>query len=255
MSRKMMVVAMALVAGLVFGLGGGAWADVLDHFNNGILADGWTERESPAGTGWTASEAGTEMTVDDVGTPNGYHYITKPITDGAGDFTARMTISATSSNGGGGKFFLTLFKNSVYPADETLCVAWGGFSDAWGDRGFCSAGYINAWSCDNPWNTGYTWGAGTTVTVTRVGMGANNITMTWDGTRDGVPYFRSITGSSTDAVTGIGLLFGDVAGWAYGAAVTDLVEWTGTGNPVPEPAGLGLVGMALLALRRRRRAL
>ena len=71
---------------------------------------------------------------------------------------------------------------------------------------------------------------------------------------DGGYYNWGYTGITVDPTTGLIYIHGATGTTATGLVLRDISFRTAAAAPIPEPAGLGLVGLALIGLKRRRRS-
>jgi hypothetical protein len=177
---------------------------------------------------------------------------------GAGDtsFTASMTLDVTGT---------TAFDNEagwIIPNGNTAGFGQGNGTFGGGDMQFLAdpnSGFLGFFGGPGFWNSGFTYVAGTTVTMKmqyfQTGSTGNMIFSVTDGSSTSVSPLESWTGNLAGDLLGGYYQIGNggTAPGASGQAVYGNISIT---SVVPEPSTLALLGLGILPLARllRRRA-
>ena len=225
-----------LMAAVIFFATFQASADVFDHFNDGLLDPAW-EITFENATGWTYTESGTELVVDDIemitGPPNGV--ILKQDFLAPGNFKVKSALSWDSNDMSS---VLQTIGVRVYSGD--VLAVQGGYTDPM--LGGAGRRYARIEYPNYTYDGGYEGYSGTAeITLKRVD---GFVSVLWN---DQV----MLTGYSDLAIDKVGLFFGGEYSYDFGALSVDYVSAV----PTPEPATIVFlfIGSNYLLLKRKRR--
>jgi hypothetical protein len=126
MKRMLMIIVSHLV--LLSGTAYSEYIPVFDHFDDGTLDPAWSITLEEA-TGWSYTEAGTELTVTDIDPFGGGKVILSRAFSSLNDFYVDLDFSwgSEGSNSAYQLIYLTLYDNSHN------IIAFGGYQDPWND--------------------------------------------------------------------------------------------------------------------------